>query len=175
MIYKAKLAQSVLLNMNKKEQQIENSISNKIWTLQIHHHAVWTEECIDHLSIIDQQHSTKISKYLCDYVSEQYFDIFQHTWKALWTYTESIEKTWQTDLVYQQEKELIWNTESKLSKICHIIRQYHSELTKNKDSYELTKIHETKESTDFFRSDELLLTICHTTFLYSRTLDMFYI
>ena len=53
--------------------------------------------------------------------------------------------------------------------------QNHSESTKNKDSHELIKIHETKESTGFSESDELLLMICCMTLSYSRTLDTSYI
>ena len=174
MIYKARLAQSILLNTNKEEQQIKNSVLNKIQTLWVHCYAVWTEECIDHFSTTNQQYSTEISRCLCDYIFKWYFNIFQHTWKASQTCTENIKKTWQTDLVYQQEKELIWNTRSSLSRICYIIRQNYSEFTKNKNNHELIKIHKTKENTDFFRSDELLLTICHMTFLYSRILDTFY-
>ena len=69
---------------------------------------------------------------------------------------------------------MIWNTESELSKICYIAEWNHSEFTKNKNSYELIKIHKTKENTDFSRSDELLLTICCTTLLYSGILDTSY-
>ena len=49
-----------------------------------------------------------------------------------------------------------------------------SEFTKNKNSYKLTEIHETKESTNFSRFDELLLIICCTTFLYNEILDISY-
>ena len=52
--------------------------------------------------------------------------------------------------------------------------QNHSEFTKNKNSYELIKIHETKESTGFSRFNELLLMICCTTLLYSEILDISY-
>ena len=55
-----------------------------------------------------------------------------------------------------------------------MIRQNHSEFTKNKDNHELIKIHKTKENTDFSRSDELLLMICCTTLLYSGILDTSY-
>ena len=66
MIHKTKLAQSILLSTDKEEQQMKNSVSNEIWTLWVHCHAVWTEECIDHLSTTDQQHNTKIFRCLCD-------------------------------------------------------------------------------------------------------------
>ena len=87
---------------------------------------------------------------------------------------KDVEETQQSSLVCQQEEESVWNTESELFKICYMIRQNHSEFTKNKDSYELIKTYETKESTDFSRSDELLLMICCTALSHSRILDIFY-
>ena len=102
------------------------------------------------------------------------FLIFQHIWKALWTCAEDVEETWWISFVCQQEEELIWNTESKLSEVCCEIRQDHSELTKNKNSYDLIKIHKIKESTDFSEPDELLLMIYHMLFSHSRTLNTSY-
>ena len=87
---------------------------------------------------------------------------------------KDIEETQQASLICQQEEELIWNTESKLSKICHTAEQNYSEFTKDKDSYELTEIHKTKENTDFAKFDELLSIICHMTLSHSRILDTFY-
>ena len=52
--------------------------------------------------------------------------------------------------------------------------QDYSEFTEDKNSHKLIKIHETEESTDFFRSDELLSTICHMTLSHSRILNTFY-
>ena len=72
------------------------------------------------------------------------------------------------------KKESIWNTESRLSKVCHMTEWDHSEFTENKNSHELIKTHKIKKNTDFFKSDELLLMICHITFSHSRTLNTFY-
>ena len=88
---------------------------------------------------------------------------------------KSVEETWWTSLVCQQEKESVQNTESDLSEVCHKTEWDHSEFTENKNSHELIKIHETKENTDFSRSDELLSMICCKTLAHSRTLDTFYI
>ena len=49
----------------------------------------------------------KVSRHLCDHISEWYFNIFQHIQEALQTHTEDIEETWQTDLVCQQEEESV--------------------------------------------------------------------
>ena len=94
MIHKAKLTWNVLLNTDKEEQWMKNSVLNEIQTLWIHCHAVWTKECADHLLMTDQQHNIKISRCFCDYVFKWYFDIFLHTWKTSQTDMKDIEKTW---------------------------------------------------------------------------------
>ena len=88
---------------------------------------------------------------------------------------KNVEETWQLSLVYQQKEKLIWNTESRLSRICHMTEWDHSELTENKNSHELTEIHKAEESTDFFRSDELLSTIHYAALSHSRISDIFYV
>ena len=87
---------------------------------------------------------------------------------------KDVEKTWWTDLVCQQEEKSIQNTESMLSEVCHIVRWNHSELTKDKSSYELIKIHKTKESADFLESSELLSTIHCMALLYDGIPDTSY-
>ena len=174
MIHKARLAQNILLSMNKERQWVKNSVQNKIWTLWIHCHAVWTEKCIDYLSTTDQQHNTRISECLCDHVSKWYSDIFWHAERTSETCVKNVEKTWWMNFVCQQKKELIWSTESMLLKICHMTEQDHSESTKNKSNYELTEIHETEKNAGFLESGKLLLMICCIALSCSEIFDMSY-
>jgi len=121
MIYQLKSERSLLSSKNEERQRMKDSISNTIQTLWIHHHVIWAEECLDNLSEIDQQYDSEVSWWLCDYISEWYFNIFQHTWGTLRTCLKDVEETQEMTTLHEEVEKQVQNSESWFSKVCHSI------------------------------------------------------